>query len=207
MQGREFLNIHDERAIAVDVFFYATIAVAGYLSSFSETAKIVLERVQLTSGPDIPILIAIVLVIGSILVAFPVAYNPFRQQFTLIFLKTDTFTDKQNYIITSVFILVTWAVSVVYPSIDKVLAIMGGLCAATLDYAIPTYCYVKLSEQPWTHPKNLAAIFFFGLLVLVGYGSVGLTIWEMVTSCNTFKDFQRDCCGDNFLTERCGGAA
>lgn len=74
------------------------------------------------------------------------AYNPFRQQFTLIFLKRDSFTNKENYIITSIFIAVTWAVSVVYPSIDKVLAIMGGLCAATLDYAIPTYCYVKLSE-------------------------------------------------------------
>lgn len=178
-----------DRAIAVDLFFYATIAAAGYLSSFNETAKIVLERKQLKGddGPDIPILIAIVLVIGSILVAFPVAYNPFRQQFTIIFFKADTFTDRQNYILTSIFIVVTWAVSVIYPRIDKVLAIMGGLCAATLDYGIPTFCYVKLSERRWTHPKNLAAIIFFGFLVLVGYGAVGVTIWEAITGCPTAK--------------------
>lgn len=83
-----------DRAIAVDLFFYMTIAVAGYLSSFNLTAKIVLERENLRDGPDIPILIAVITVIGSILVAFPVAYNPFRQQFVLIFFKSETFTDK-----------------------------------------------------------------------------------------------------------------
>jgi hypothetical protein len=67
-----------DRAIAVDLFFYMTIAIAGYLSSFNLTAKIVLERVNLRDGPDVPILIAVITVICSILVAFPVAYNPFR---------------------------------------------------------------------------------------------------------------------------------
>lgn len=70
-----------DRAITVDLFFYATIAIAGYLSSFNNTAKIVLERKQLPDDqgkPDYPILIAVIAVIGSILVAFPVAYNPFR---------------------------------------------------------------------------------------------------------------------------------
>lgn len=68
-----------DRAIAVDLFFYMTIAVAGYLSSFNNTAKIVLERENLRApSPDIPILIAVITVIGSILVAFPVAFNPFR---------------------------------------------------------------------------------------------------------------------------------
>jgi hypothetical protein len=56
---------------------------------------------------------------------------------------------------------------------------MGGLCAATLDYFIPMYCYVKLSDKPWTYWKNLSAIIFFGFLTLVGYTSVGVTIYEI----------------------------
>lgn len=50
------------------------------MASLNQTAKIVLERPALhdDAGPDYPILIAIITVIGSILVAFPVAYNPFR---------------------------------------------------------------------------------------------------------------------------------
>ena len=90
---------------------------------------------------------------------------------------------------TSVFILVTWGIAIVYPNIDKVLAIMGGLCAATLDYGIPMFRYVKLSEHKWTHPKNFAAIVFFGLLCSVGYGSVILTIFEMIIGCGTFKEY------------------
>jgi len=76
---RRIVKIID-RAILVDVSFYAVIAVAGYMASLNHTAKIVLERPALhdDAGPDYPILIAIITVIGSILVAFPVAYNPFR---------------------------------------------------------------------------------------------------------------------------------
>ena len=50
------------------------------MSSFNKTAKIVLERPALNEddGPDYPILVAIVAVICSILVAFPVNFNPFR---------------------------------------------------------------------------------------------------------------------------------
>jgi hypothetical protein len=47
---------------------------------------------------------------------------------------------------TTLFIAITWGIAFVYPNIDKVLTIMGGLCAATLDYGIPMFCYVKLSE-------------------------------------------------------------
>lgn len=67
-----------DRAIAVDLSFYATIAIAGYLSSFDQTRPIVLERDRIGPNVDVAILIAILLVIGSILVAFPVAFNPFR---------------------------------------------------------------------------------------------------------------------------------
>mmetsp|Transcript_5608 Transcript_5608/g.9659 ORF Transcript_5608/g.9659 Transcript_5608/m.9659 type:complete len:88 (-) Transcript_5608:101-364(-) len=74
------------------------------------------------------------------------------------------------------FIGLTWFIALVFPKIDKVISIMGGLCASTLDYLIPTYCYVKLSSEPWYYPKNLFVIVFFGILVTIGYGSVIVTI-------------------------------
>jgi len=90
---------------------------------------------------------------------------------------------------TTIFIIITWAIALVYPNIDKVLAIMGGLCAATLDYGIPMFCYVKLSDKSWASPKNFIAIIFFGTLCLIGYISVGITVWEMITGCSTHKAF------------------
>ena len=79
------------------------------------------------------------------------------------------------------FVAVTWAISIVFPKIDKVISIMGGLCAATLDFAIPTYCFVKLSKHSWTAPSNLIRIVFFGILTLIGYCSVAITVYLIFT--------------------------
>jgi hypothetical protein len=58
------------------------IALTGFFSQFDKTAVIVLERDHLKGNttPDYAILLAIVAVIGSILVAFPVSFNPTRTQ-------------------------------------------------------------------------------------------------------------------------------
>jgi len=67
-----------DRAIVVDFAFYFSIAMLGFFSSFDDTPPIVLERPNIESGKNIPILIAILLVVICVLVAFPMAYNPFR---------------------------------------------------------------------------------------------------------------------------------
>lgn len=77
--------------------------------------------------------------------------------------------------------LTTWGISIAFPQIDKVIAIMGGLCAVTMDFLIPTYCYIQLSEKKWYKGKNLLAILFFGPLILIGYTSVIITIYLGVT--------------------------
>ena len=140
---------------------------------------------------DIPILIAILSVVGSILVAFPVAFNPFRQQFTILVLKKEQFSDKENFVISTIFVAVTWVISIIFPKIDKVISIMGGLCAATLDFAIPTYCFVKLSKNSWMAPSNLVRILFFGLLTIVGYCSVGITVYLIFTGDQMMPRFKK----------------
>ena len=103
----------------------------------------------------------------------------------MLVLKKETFTQKENIIMTACFVALTWGVSVVFPTIDKVIGIMGGLCAATLDYAIPVYCWVKLSDKPWYSCYNLSAILFFGTLTLIGYVSVGIIVYEIVADKDT----------------------
>lgn len=83
-----------DRAIFVDLLFYGIVATAGFFSCFNSTAKIVLERSSGddTSEKDVPILIAILGVIISILVAFPLGYNPFRSQLVIQFMGKDNFS-------------------------------------------------------------------------------------------------------------------
>ena len=90
---------------------------------------------------------------------------------------------------TCTWLFITWGISVVYPTIDQVISIMGGLCASTLDYAIPMYCFVKLSEDKWYAPKNLASIIVFSTMTLIGYTSVGITIFEIIMQVPTMREY------------------
>eukprot|EP00356_Strombidium_inclinatum_P002026 CAMPEP_0170480034 /NCGR_PEP_ID=MMETSP0208-20121228/1021_1 /TAXON_ID=197538 /ORGANISM="Strombidium inclinatum, Strain S3" /LENGTH=335 /DNA_ID=CAMNT_0010752513 /DNA_START=269 /DNA_END=1276 /DNA_ORIENTATION=- len=69
------------RAILSDFSFYVVIATVGYFSSFQDTAAIVLERKRLPgqTGPDVFVLVAICGVILTIILAFPLSWNPTRQ--------------------------------------------------------------------------------------------------------------------------------
>ena len=79
------------------------------------------------------------------------------------------------------FCYLSCGLAIVFPKVDKVIAIMGGLLAPTLSYAIPTYCYVKLSDEHWTSFKNLSAIIFFTTLCLIGYTDVVLIVYQVFT--------------------------
>jgi hypothetical protein len=90
----------------------------------------------------------------------------------------------------------TWALSVVYPQIDKVFSILGGLCATTLDFAIPTFCYVILSKEKWTSSKNLGSIISFGILSMIGYVNVFIIIFLMANpGCDTTRQYFEGKCG------------
>ena len=64
------------------------------------------------------------------------------------------------------------------------MSILGGLCAVTLDYGIPTFCFVRLSKKAWTAPENLSRILFFGFLNLAGFVGVGITVYLILSGCD-----------------------
>jgi hypothetical protein len=57
---------------------------------------------------------------------------------------------------------------------------MGGLIAVSMCYLVPLICQLRLSDKSWASPYNLSAICFFGSLILIGYTSVGVTIYEVI---------------------------
>jgi len=88
------------------------------------------------------------------------------------------------------------AIAIVFPKVDKVLGIMGGLLAPTLDYLIPMYCYVKLSDHHWTHWKNLSAIIFFSTLCFIGYTAVIVILYEIFNGLEAMPKWK--CVGGTF---------
>lgn len=171
-----------DRAIVIDLSFYMTIACAGFFQMLNKTSKIILERDTGSDlGVDYPGTIAIICICGSLFVSVPCSYNPLRIQLSSIIFDTEEFTQKQNYVMTIIFMLSTWFISIVFPNIDKMISILGGLCAVTLDFTIPLYCFVKLSDFKWTHYTNFLRIIFFGVLIVAGYSSIGITVYLIIT--------------------------
>ena len=64
----------------------------------------------------------------------------------------------------------------------------------TLDYGIPTFCFVKLSKKAWTSPPNLLRILFFGFLNISGFVGVGVTVYLMATGCNRLPHWNESEC-------------
>jgi amino acid permease len=140
-------------------------------------------------GKNYPILIAVISIIGCITVAFPCAFNPFRQQFFFTIFGKEDFSKKENFILTFIFTSITLLIAFVFPTVTDIISILGGLCATSLSFAIPLYCYIKLSKDGLKNPKNICALLFFGVLILAGYASVILTVFRIVTKCDSYKDY------------------
>lgn len=95
---------------------------------------------------------------------------------------------------TFIFITLTWFIAFIYPKVDQIMSILGGLCAVTLDYGIPTFCFVSLSKKAWTAPPNLLRILFFGTLNLSGFVGVGVTIYLIISGCDRLPhSFESEC--------------
>jgi amino acid permease len=114
-------------------------------------------------------------------VAVPVNYNPSRNQVFYIFFGRDSFSQKENFVLTGIFIIFTTFVAIVFPNISAVLGILGGMNATSIQYFVPMICSVKVSGLPVTAPSNMIKILFFGFLCFLGYTNVGTTIYRVVT--------------------------
>jgi len=170
------------RSLITDCVFYSIIACAGYFSTFNGTSSIVVERKPLDGNVrDYWMLVGALSICLIMVASLPVNYHPWRYQVFLFCFKRDHFTKKENLIITVIFMTFCTLVAVVFPDITSVLSILGGMCSCTMSYLIPTVAHVRCSKVPWYHCSNLAPILFFGSLTTIGYLSVCLTIWLLIT--------------------------
>ena len=170
------------RALLTDFIFYLLISNAGYFSQFNNTNDVVIVRPTLDGySPDYTNLAAAFAICIVLFAAFPSNYNPCRNQFFLLFYNEPNFSNKANFVVTLIFVIVTCSVAIFYPNVSSVLSIMGGLCSVSICYTVPLYAWVKLSDKPWFDMKNLAPILFFGVLIISGYSSVIATVYMIIT--------------------------
>jgi amino acid permease len=135
------------RAVFVMWFLYFFIGMSGYFSTFNRTPRIVLERKSLDGDYiDTTILIGIIALVILLLIHSPVNYFPCRLILAQL-AGSEEVSRKQNYVITSCFFSCVVIVAIIFPNITSVLSIIGGLCAVTQSYVLPTLMFLKLSHK------------------------------------------------------------
>ena len=83
------------RSLAIDFMFYASIASAGYWSTYSASPSVIITRAPLPNfNPDYAMLIAACSLCLVIFAAFPCNYNPFRSQFFTLILRQPNYNQK-----------------------------------------------------------------------------------------------------------------
>jgi hypothetical protein len=170
------------RSVIIDFLFYATIALAGYFSTYNKTPKIVLDRsIPGDNTPDPFLMLTQLAIVMVLLVAVPVNYNPFRNQIFYVFFGRDNFSKNENIVCTGIFIAVSCFLAIIYPNVSAILGILGGLNSTSIQFLVPLICSIKVSGQPVKAASNIIKILFFGILCLVGYTNVGTTIYRIMT--------------------------
>ena len=64
--------------------------------------------------------------------------------------KKNHYNLKENLIYTFCFLFLSLVAAIAYPNIASVLSIIGGSCAITMCYTVPTYCYVQTCEVKYS---------------------------------------------------------
>lgn len=159
------------RTIMACCGFYLLISIIGYLSTFDDTPPLVVNRDPLTGDRDVWMMAARLGIYISVMVGFPVNFNPYRNSLYHFLTGSTDFSFKANLLITTVTLMITTTVAIVYPNIIAVLSILGGFGSVFICFFIPVTLRIKLSEHRFYHWSNMIYLIPYGILCLIGWAS------------------------------------
>jgi len=71
-------------------------------------------------------------------------------------------------------------VGALYDKIINYISILGGFCSVTIAFLFPGLLYVKNSDYPWTHKKNISTLIIITVLCIIGFIAGTMTIIEII---------------------------
>lgn len=166
-----------QRSILLDVVLYIIVGVTGYLTQPVDTPDLIINRNKYFKN-DLAMIIARLLIAVNLILSTPANYNAFRLSILEIIWKTSEVDNKQNFLITIPTLLITCLIGALYTGITAYISILGGFCSVVIAFLFPGLLYVKTSELPWTHWKNIFTIILVVILCLIGFTAGIMTILD-----------------------------
>ena len=96
-------------------------------------------------------------------------YNGLRTTL-LIMLNYDPieYSNQVNYIMTAISLAVTTFIAAIFQNISDYISLIGSFCSVFVAVVMPGMIYIKDSDNPLTHIKNIFAILFVIILSIFG---------------------------------------
>ena len=75
----------------------------------------------------------------------------------------------------------------VYPSINGLFGILGGLTTGTCGYTVPLFLefFSERERYPFYHPRRLSYLLIFIVILVVCFFSIGVSVAELFTTGET----------------------
>jgi amino acid permease len=169
------------RTILIDMFFYISVSIVGYLSAPTIAQGLIIQRKPPDiSGKDLVMGIGKIGLVFTFYTKLPNTYSSLRITLFDKIWGTTEITDTKNYIVTFIVIMATVSVSIVYKKISDYVKIMGGIFSTLVGFLFPALLIVRANRRKRYHWKNILTLILFGALTLIGFVSSGITVYEMI---------------------------
>lgn len=159
---------------------YVLLPIAGYLPTLQLTPSVIVTR-PMPFGKDYFQILAVFAVMIVLLVKMLANIMPFKTNLYQLMYGEGEMTPKANFVICSIFCVTNCYIAIVFPKIEAVLGIFGGVCSVNICFIVPLVIYINLRKEddPWYGFKNLSAIVVFSIFSVFGWLAVISSIQTM----------------------------
>lgn len=169
------------RSVSIMYTLFTTLALFGYLSCLKKTPHlIILRKAPSNISNDWAMVMCRVMITFTMSIAIPININPCRVSVQRLIFKTeDKAPNWMHYGITFFIIISTLLIAIFFPNIEIVFHFLGGFCGSIMALIIPGLMYVKSSNLPLTHWKNVLILIGSFSLALLGFTSLAIDFYNL----------------------------
>ena len=156
------------RATLLDIVCYLIIGFSGYLSQPKNTPDLIVERDKIFNN-DFLMTLGQLLFIFTLIAKICANYNGLRTTI-LIMMNYDPieYPNKINLIITSISLVLTTFIAVIFQKISDYISLIGSFCSVFIAVVMPGMIYIKDNDKSISSFKNLLALLFVIILAIFG---------------------------------------
>ena len=156
------------RSIILDLIIYFLIYISSFLTSPLISEDLIIFRESIFKN-DIFMNLAKISIFLELFFLIPSNYNSFRCSLFHILFGNEDVKTIPNIILTTLTLLISAIIGVVYSEISNYISLLGGFCCTTYCYFIPGWLMIKVEWNEMSKTKKILSIIGISILTLFGY--------------------------------------